>query len=565
VLTQINEAFLTRLMAWSALLTTVLVTAWWTLEPVNAPKMVVLTSCSISFLFLLISSGVRFFNKEYRFASYLLVIFNLFLALSLAFSKDNVNINFYGATGRSSGFLTYFALTSVFLAATFLRFQTSYKRIIRYFFYAGVLNVIYCLTSIIWIDIFPWDNPYGNILGTFGNPNFVGSFLGFVGVGTTSYVLFGSFRLREKLLGLLLLGLCIFEIQQSRAIQGFVVLGLGVLMCGFFYLRSKLGFNLLARMYIVGAIVLGLIAVLGTLQIGPLQGLLYKTSVSLRGLYWKTGIAMGSEYPISGVGIDSYGTYFRKLRPESTLEWPGLGIITDAAHNVPIDLFAGGGYPVLALYGFLQLFVLVSAIKVVRRSHNYDPIFVTIFTIWICYQAQSLISINQIGLAIWGWLLGGLIVGFERCTRTANLIGNEQEKSSKKAKKKKNATDELVPAKVLLSSVMGFVIGFALAFPPVYSDLNWKSALDSKKKENLTQAAFTWPSNPERIFRTARILLNSKLTQDAYIVLTKGTEQFPESYILWFGRWQMQPESTTELSEIKSNLHRLDPLNPEFQ
>ena len=30
---------------------------------------------------------------------------------------------------------------------------------------------------------------------------------------------------------------------------------------------------------------------------------------------------------------------------------------------------------------------------------------------WIGFQAQSLISIDNIGIAVWGWLLGGAIIG----------------------------------------------------------------------------------------------------------------------------------------------------------
>jgi hypothetical protein len=34
-----------------------------------------------------------------------------------------------------------------------------------------------------------------------------------------------------------------------------------------------------------------------------------------------------------------------------------------------------------------------------------------LFAAWIAYQAQSLISIDNVGLTIWGWVLGGAIVG----------------------------------------------------------------------------------------------------------------------------------------------------------
>ncbi len=565
MLTQLEETFLAKILSWSALVTTILVTAWWTLEPVNAPKMVVLCSTSLACVLVLIGSKAKLLKRENRYIALALISFNVFALLSAVMSEDNFTTNFYGAVSRNTGFLTYLALSGILLAATFVSRKENFKKILLFFAIAGLFNLGYCLLTLLWKDIFPWDNPYGNVLGTFGNPNFVGSFLGFVSVGIISYFLLAQSSLKIKLVSLFILLLCIYAIKETQAVQGLVILGIGVILGGYFYLRSLVtGYGLIIP-YVIAAVSLACFAVLGALQIGPLESVIYKTSVSLRGLYWDTGILMGTHHPLTGVGIDSYGTYFRVERPESLLNWLGLNVITDAAHNVLIDLFAGGGIPLLLSYISITTIVLISAIKVITRTKNYDPIFVTIFVVWVCYQAQSIISINQIGLAIWGWLLGGLIIAYERATNKSSIEGEILVKTRTKNDKVKDVTGDLVSAKTSMLCILGLVSGFAISFPPVYSDLNWKSALDNKSQQRLTDAAFQWPSNPERIYRTARILLNSKLVNEAYAVLKQGTDQYPESYILWYGRWQMQPESQIEVSEIRRNLQKLDPLNPEFK
>lgn len=38
-------------------------------------------------------------------------------------------------------------------------------------------------------------------------------------------------------------------------------------------------------------------------------------------------------------------------------------------------------------------------------------IAVGIFVGWLSFQAQSFISIDNIGISIWGWILGGAIIG----------------------------------------------------------------------------------------------------------------------------------------------------------
>ena len=52
-------------------------------------------------------------------------------------------------------------------------------------------------------------------------------------------------------------------------------------------------------------------SVLGMLQKGPLQNLLYKDSVSVRGFYWRAAIEMLKSEPLFGVGSDRYGSFFR--------------------------------------------------------------------------------------------------------------------------------------------------------------------------------------------------------------------------------------------------------------
>jgi hypothetical protein len=61
-----------------------------------------------------------------------------------------------------------------------LRREISFNILIWGMFGAGFVNVIYCGWVIAFGDFIPWNNPYGNILGTFGNPNFIGAFLGFL-------------------------------------------------------------------------------------------------------------------------------------------------------------------------------------------------------------------------------------------------------------------------------------------------------------------------------------------------------------------------------------------------
>jgi O-antigen ligase len=156
--------------------------------------------------------------------------------------------------------------------------------------------------------------------------------------------------------------------------------------------------------YTIVIAVLGFISLLGALQKGPLTDLIYKTSVSLRGEYWQAGWNMASQFPLTGIGMDSYGDWYRRARSEyAATVLPGPKVFTNAAHNVVLDFFAYGGFPLLATYLGMLVLAAVASLIVIRRSKKYDLVFVGMFTAWTCYQVQSLISINQVGLALWGW------------------------------------------------------------------------------------------------------------------------------------------------------------------
>ena len=48
-----------------------------------------------------------------------------------------------------------------------------------------------------------------------------------------------------------------------------------------------------------------------------------------------------------------------------------------------------------------------------------------VFSAWVAFHAQSLVSIDNIGISIWGWILGGTIIGL---SISSNLSPNDDRK-----------------------------------------------------------------------------------------------------------------------------------------
>jgi hypothetical protein len=60
----------------------------------------------------------------------------------------------------------------------------------------------------------------------------------------------------------------------------------------------------------------------------------------------------------------------------------------------------------------LNAYILKRAIIGIKNITGNDRLLLAgVFSAWIAFQAQSLVSIDNIGISIWGWVLGGSIIG----------------------------------------------------------------------------------------------------------------------------------------------------------
>jgi O-antigen ligase len=409
MINQLAERTIARVLGIGSGFVAILVVADTVTDPVNVTKLFALGGVAVAALAVLLAFGLQ---ELWTSSKALIIFIGLFLIAgvnSIINSQAPLTQNLYGAYGRNTAFITYLLLISVILSAAVLRRETSFKYLIWGMFGAGIVNVIYCGWVIAFGDFIPWSNPYGNILGTFGNPNFIGAFLGLFAACMVAYSLKQGTSLAIRVGVVVLFLITLYEIVDSNAIQGRVVVAAGLGIVGFYLVRSKFETFIAQIIYVVLVGIAGTFALLGALQIGPLTKYIYKTSVSLRGEYWQAGWNMGSEHPLTGVGFDTYGDWYRRARDLQALILPGPSTTTNAAHNVPFDVFAFGGWPLFLSYLGVLALSIIAIIKVSLRNRRYDAIFVTLTTAWVCYQLQSIISINQIGLAVWGWLFGGAL------------------------------------------------------------------------------------------------------------------------------------------------------------
>ena len=559
-----REYFLRKLLFLGSPLITVFLIDSVVTDPVNTPKFFILgvVSCGV---FAAIIFGLS--KNEIQSALIPLVLFSsfsLFSIFTLITTKSPITQAIYGVYGRNNGFLTYLFFSFMFLGGLFISAAETHLRVLHGLFIAGLVNVLYCGWVVAFGDFLSWNNPYGNILGTFGNPNFIGAFLGMFFSAWLGYLLNTKSSRNFRFLSVIVLPLTALEIYMSHAIQGRVLMIVGSFVVLFYWIRAKYKNRLLTFLYSLTVLVGGCFAMAGAFQVGPFTSLIYKTSISLRGQYWKSAWNTGSEHPLTGVGFDGLGDWYRRMRDPHALELPGVDTVINTAHNVPLDIFAFGGWPLFLCYLLLVGYVLWRIAKFSVHIPVYDPVFVALVAAWAGYQLQSIISINQIGLGFWGWLLSGAILSYVSLIKQ-NYKADSTD-SGTRARKTQGVKND--PINAGLISGIGMLIGALIAVPPLSSDMRWMSARtsgDAAQVEASLLPSYINPANSQKYFMTIQLFEESQLWELSHKYALESIRFNPDSYDAWKLLSLLKNTSEKEKIEALKNMRRLDPMNPSLR
>ncbi len=547
------ESTLGKVLVWALVAVTLLVTPLWSLDPINPIKMFAVSAAGfMGFGVLLVNQKVLQLGR-FKLPLVLISGFLVWQLVVFVLSGGEKLQQLFGTAGRNTGLITYLAFSILFVVAMAASSAVFLNRFLAAALVAGLASLGYGLVQAFGGDPFNWVNPYSPVFGFLGNPNFQSSLLGILGAVVFTQLLSGSVRIQMKGAYLLYLLVTVYVIKETDSQQGFLVLLIGSTVSLGVYVNQKskaLGYSYL------GLAIVGFVGVLlGTLNKGPLASLLYKDSVTYRGDYWRAGWKMTLENPIFGVGLDSYGDWYRRSRTiEATLR-RGPDVTSNAAHNVFLDISSYGGFPLVLIYIALMVLVMVSAVKVIKRSQGFNAGFVGLVAGWVAFQAQSIISINQIGLALWGWVLSGLIIGYEINTRGGEVV---VEKKIGKSKTKPVQTS----ASTSLAIFIGLIIGVLVGMPPYLASAKYKSALETSNPTVIQEAAYIWPVDSTRMIQVAVTLNDNKLEDQGLQVALDAVERFPDNYSVWSTLSLMKNASEEQKAQALAQMKRLDPLNP---
>jgi O-antigen ligase len=517
-----------------------------TYEPFDNVKLALLGVCAGIGISKFISAVKAGQAKNLKMLTYVVSLFVIALLVPLFLSGAPFSQQIYGVAGRSLGLLHYLFLACILLgAATEVR-----DKVLESFFKAltitGVIESFYGLVQYLKLDPITWENQGNWVFGTFGNPNFLSAFIG-VSVSASLFLVFqkSSPKWRTFNLANILLGIAIAALSDS--IQGLVLIAVSVsiLVLIKVYIKSK-SLGIFASFGFVSIITT---AILGILQIGPLAKFLYQESTTYRGDYWRAGIRMARAHLITGVGLDSYGDYYRQYRDATAGQRRGLDLYSDSSHNLLIDLASTGGLLLLISYLALNVLVIRSIIKICKVSSAIKVESFALPIVWIAFQIQTLISINVSSLAIWGWLAAGLLI-----SGSNQLIAEVPNKVSGKGRLTKSTASIEIQTISLASAFLIMVL------PLLSKDVQIGSAVKSTSATELKQTVTSWPRSCYFMAKAEEAYTNAGGFDLSLEISIKSVESNPRCFASWRHISENPNASSVQKEQALKKMSSLDPL-----
>ena len=536
---------LAQLIIIGAITVTLIITPNLNKDSLIIPKVIILF-CLALFLTPILIRTIRdsLKNSLIKVLLALILIWFFFSLLIIFNSESPIEQLLFGRTGRGLGFITFFSVMILTLAASIFIDTKNLTLLLSALVTAGLISCVYACLQYFGLDIFKWDSKTNGIIGTLGNPNSQSSFTAMILIPTLVYLWSSRYRRISLIIAAPIL---VFTIYISQSTQGYIGSSAAILGFSLIYLwyKKRLLFIPLA----LSSLLAGLVAIFGMLGHGPLSYYLYKVSVQSRGDFWRSAFTTGNSHPVFGVGFDSFGDYSLKYRDQVAASHL-FAEYTDSAHNYYLDYLATGGYFFLLLNILITSLVLGSFFIIQKNLKSFDKNIASIFCAWLVFQLQCIINTQSLTLLTWNALISGAVIG---------VAGSFSQKvlSTPVATRKLNVLNPI--------SLFMLAIGLIVMFPYFNTDRQMIQAGNSGNGDLLIKAATSFPESVVKYSQASRALLESGLPAPSLSLARSAVAFNSKSVALWALILINPSAPLEERVKARDMILKLDPLNIEVR
>jgi hypothetical protein len=520
----------------------IVITPWYSYDSINIPKVTLLVLFGgVGMIYILTNFKYVFLQRSITIKA---IVTSSILSFLLTFTMSDTPFvqQLYGREGRSNGLLTYISLLVVLLVFSNLNLEAISIKLNQKIAVAGLFVIIYSYFQVAGLDPFNWQTQNLQMFATLGNPNFLSSYIG-IAMIPIMIMLIGIFQIKSKLaksiLCVAVFATIINLIYLSKSYQGYFVVASALASWLLIYtvkLKNKIWFIIILLASLTGFA----ISLFGLLNRGFLSSILYKGSITSRGDFFRAAVEMGRSNWVNGLGFDSFSDYYLKFRDDVATGRPN-GEFTDSAHNYFLDIFANFGVPFLVIYLLITLITLKVFIYRLRKP-ELDFKLISIFTVWLGLQLQSLISPTNFVFSILIFSISGLLIGDQKVV-----------------------SEVIEPIKISKMSnfaiVIGVVISTLLMGPLINRDHKILVAYNGDSAEKVISAINLYPKSTVSYNRVLPILVRSNLNRETLDVARNAANFNKRSSLPNYLILTSDLSSKIEKIQAYNNLREIDPNN----
>ena len=505
------------------------------LDPINWPKQIALVTLTPLILSYALKGKLRALQKKPLVPASigLYVIAGL---ISLLVNQESLVREMWGTFGRNNGFVTYLCFALLMIAGFALGSNPrDLTRILWPLLCMTATAGVYGCMQILYLDPIKWSQD-GQAFAFFGNINFASAIFALGAISCIALFIVRKPKIGEATILILLILFQLFLVYLSDSIQGAIMFLIAAVLFGFILIQKKS--QVISLLILCIALLAGFLILFSFMGFGPFGESLYQYTLKLRYFYWLSGILIGLKYFWFGAGFDSYGDFYREVRPEAVVEITGIDITVNNAHNTIIQIFATVGFfPALILISLYSLaFYGCIKVLILPKYSVEKKVFSCIF---IPLATNSLFSIDNISIGIWNYLFLGIALSFfvfVAPDMAEGALSSSPNKINKATKNKGDFTRLLG----LIASVLGFALAWGSSYPEraIVSVFQSGSANSQANQvdprinqlNEVSKSPLTRDQNFKYIAEGLSTLGQNEL---AATVLYEGIDRFPREYQLF--------------------------------
>jgi hypothetical protein len=298
---------------------------------------------------------------------------------------------------------------------------------------------------------------------------------------------------------------------------------------------------------------------LALLNLGPLASKVYQGTLRNRIDYWSAALAMFRDHPLFGVGTDRFGGYYREYALQNQVV---QGQITDNAHGIYMQLLATGGLFVFIPYVLLVIFITCIGVSALIKTSAPDKLIISgVLGIWLAIIAINLVTVDSLGVGIWFWITGGILVAVSGRSRHVGVD------TKTKLNQKHNAENDAFPMGYFMSAVL-LIFSLILMVPQVSKSgslLTLKKTIPGLSSQDyisqVIKASDQAENNPQLLIQLSDLAFRQGAIVDGLKMIDRVNEIDSRSY---YGNYfaAVVNESTGKQSEAIKFRERLKVLDP---